>query len=210
MIYFLLRSNSLEYRHNIALHHNLVMWSIHHSFGFQTSEWMNLVQSLPMLFIQVACSGFWNPADVALERHTNTVSTQHGECATNSTRRRLPVTSCYCHVGNNTDEQSALTHCHDTQFTFWTSVSQSCTIRLIWVLELKTGSWPATQRNTFKAHEFMYVLDGFLYSFHHWKSEMNSRIMHIWSDLLYIYDLFSGGFLHACAYRDTVDVYKDE
>lgn len=88
------------------------MRSIHHSFGVQTSEWMNLVQSLPMLFIQVACSGFWNPADVALERHTNTVSTQHGECATNSTRRHLPVTSCYCHVGNNTDEQSALTHCH--------------------------------------------------------------------------------------------------
>lgn len=39
---------------------------------------------------------------------------------------------------------------------------------------------------------------------------MNIRIMHIWSDLLYIYDLFSGGFLHACAYRDTVDVYEDE
>lgn len=189
------------------------MWSIHHSFGVQTSEWMNLpvVQSLPMLFIQVACSGFWNPADVALERHTNTVSTQHGECATNSTRRTLPITSCYCHVGNNTE----MNRVHwlivtDTQFTFWTSVSQSCTIRLIWVFERKTGSWPATQRNTCKAHEFMYVLDGFLYSFHHWKPEMNSRIMHIRSDLLYIYDLFSGGFLHACAYRDTVDVYEDE
>lgn len=141
----------------------------------------------------------------------NTVSTQHGECATNSTRRHLPVTNCYCHVGNNTE----MNRVHwlivtDTQFTFWTSVSQSCTIRLIWVFEHKTGSWPATQRNTFKAHEFMYVLDGFLYSFHHWKPEMNSRIMHIRSDFLYIYDLFSGGFLHACAYRDTVDVYEDE
>lgn len=124
MIFFLLRSNSLEYRHNIALHHNLVIWSIHHSFGVQTSEWKNLVQSLPMLFIQVACSGFWNPADVALERHTNTVSTQHGECATNSTRRHLPVTSCYCHVGNNT-EMNILDQCvpilyNKANLSFWT------------------------------------------------------------------------------------------
>lgn len=183
------------------------MRSIHHSFGVQTSEWMNLVQSLP-------CSLSRLPAVVFEILQMSLLSGTPTQCRHSMGNvpqaprgviyPSLTVTVMWGTTQMNRVHWLIVT---DTQFTFWTSVSQSCTITLVWVLELKTGSWPATQRNTFKAHEFMYVLDGFLYSFHHWKPEMNSRIMHIRSDLLYIYDLFSGGFL---AYRDTVDVYEDE